>query len=154
MKIYNIPLEKGSRWNSPNNIIIHAIGEFIHYDSRILHAVDFLREMGLSAHALICPDGSVIQCRELNQGAYHAKGHNSHSIGIEFLVPGVHTYESFIEAIAEPYLTCAQIDTGIALCRNWGAGREIQRHSDVDPVRKKDPGEGFPWAEFITEIRG
>ena len=154
MKIHCIPLGEGSNYNTPNTVIIHAIGEFIHYDGRILHAVDFLREIGLSAHALICTDGSVIQCRELNQGAYHAKGHNSHSIGIEFLVPGVHTYGSFIEAISKPYLTDAQFETGIELCRNWGAGREMQRHSDVDPARKKDPGEGFPWVKFITEVRG
>ena len=154
MKVHEIPLEKGSSYNLPSKVIIHAMGEFIHYDDKILHAVDFLREIGLSAHALICPDGSIIKCRETTVGAYHAKGHNTSSLGVEFLVLGVHTYGSFIKAISEPYLTDAQFEAGIYLCQQWAVGRDIVKHSDIDPDRKKDPGEGFPWAKFITEIRG
>lgn len=153
MKIHNIPLPKGSLHNSPDDIIIHAMGEFIKCDGSYLHAVDFLREIGLSAHALICPDGSIIQCRPIDKGAYHAKGHNTTSIGIEFLVPGPHDYGSFIETIKKPYLTDAQYLAGVELCHKWGEDLNIVRHSDIDPQRKKDPGAGFPWDEFINDIR-
>lgn len=153
MRIYNIPSSKGSLHNHPSHIVIHAMGEFIKCDGTYLHAVDFLREAGLSAHALICPDGSVIQCRPIDKGAYHAKGHNTTSIGIEFLVPGPHDYGSFIEAIDKPYITDAQFLAGIALCKKWGEDLNIVRHSDIDPQRKKDPGAGFPWDDFIDEIR-
>jgi len=154
MNIHNIPSSKGSLRNNPDSIVIHAMGEFIKCNGSYSHAVDFLRGIGLSAHALICPDGSVIQCRPIDKGAYHAKGHNTTSIGIEFLVSGAHDYESFIDAINYDYLTNAQYRAGIDLCREWGEGLNIVRHSDIDPQRKKDPGEGFPWIDFIDEIRG
>jgi N-acetyl-anhydromuramyl-L-alanine amidase AmpD len=154
VKIHQIPLHKGVSRNEPTHIVIHAMGEFIQYNREYLHAVDFLREVGLSAHALICPDGSVIQCRPLDKGGYHAKGHNASSIGIEFLVSGPHNYQSFIDAIKEPYLTDAQYKTGVELCQEWGESLNVVRHSDIDPQRKKDPGNGFPWHEFINDIRG
>jgi len=105
MKYANIPLPAGASHNAPQRIILHAMGEFIDTDGRDYFAADFLKKLGLSAHMLITPSGVAIKCREYNQGAYHAKGYNTNTLGIEFLVPGLHTYESFLEAINSEYLS-------------------------------------------------
>lgn len=152
---HSIPLEKGGLTNNPDRIVIHAMGEFIKYEGRILHAVDFLREIGLSAHALVCPDGAIIRCRTDNLGAYHAKGHNTNTLGMEFLVRGVHDYESFINTIKGEYLTFDQFQAGVEQCYEWALNytiTDIVRHSDIDPKRKKDPGTGFPWNQFLRNV--
>ena len=157
MDIANIPLPKGLRSNSPKRIVIHAMGEFIEYEGRHVHAYELLREIGLSAHRLLTPSGDMIKCREDNQGAYHAKGHNTDTLGIEILVPGVHSYASFIEAIKTPYMTSEQYRNLVYIVDSWKVKHNISkenivRHSDIDPARKKDPGEGFPWEDFINEL--
>lgn len=156
MKIAQIPLEKGASNQKPERIVIHAMGEFIDTDPHDYYAPEFLRKIGLSAHAFITPSGVIIKSRKCSQGAYHAKGYNVNSLGIEFLVPGVHTYSTFIETIKMPYLTSAQYQAGIDLVRHWVKEydiRSISRHSDLSPGRKVDPGEGFPWNRFISEAR-
>jgi len=154
-------LEHGSDQQSPSRIIIHAMAEYIHIDAAAstalkipagdYHAHEFLNLSGLSAHILGTPSGVRIRCREDNEGAWHAKGHNTNSLGYEFLVPGLHDYGSFLATIKRPYLTAEQYEAGIEQVRDWVKNHNIKRmdrHSDVDPVRKKDPGDGFPWKQF------
>lgn len=153
--IAHIPLAHGAGHQAPDTIIVHAMAEFIQVGIRAYSTVDFLDMKGLSAHALISPSGTVVRCRNDDQGAYHAKGHNRNSLGIEFIVPGVHTYETFKEAIRKPYISHAQWRAGIATVKDWIATHDIQsvvRHSDIDPQRKIDPGEGFTWDFFLDEI--
>ena len=146
------PLLRGAERQDPKRIIVHAMGEYING----VPAVDFLENIGLSAHILVCPDGGVIRCREDNQGAYHAKKYNMDSLGIEFLVAGDHGYSSFREMIKEPYLTSVQYEAGMQFVRNeWFIKkgiRKMDRHSDVSPERKIDPGKGFPWERFKREV--
>jgi N-acetylmuramoyl-L-alanine amidase len=147
-----ILLHRGAKHQEPSRIIIHAMGEYI--DGT--HASSFLRNVGLSAHILVCPDGKIIRCRQDNQGAYHARGHNANSLGIEFLVAGDHTYGTFSEAIKKPYLADGQYEAGMEFVRDeWFIKkgiRQMERHSDVSPERKVDPGEGFPWERFKREV--
>lgn len=147
--------ENGNRLNDPNRIIVHAMAENIMSDGTTYTSIDWLNEIGLSAHALCTPNGEIIRCRKDDQGAWHAKGHNENTLGIEFLVPGVHGYGSFIETIKRPYLTDKQHRAGTEFVKNWmdlWDITEIQRHSDIDPNRKKDPGKGFPWVQFLEDL--
>ena len=135
------------------------MGEWIEQGNRDVTAWELLERLDLSAHAFVTPSGVVVRGRDDDEGAYHAKGHNRGSLGIEFLVPGVHTYATFVEAIREPYLLAGQIEAGIEQVRAWVQrygipSSRVLRHSDVSPGRKHDPGAGFPWETFLTKVYG
>ena len=151
-----IPLDKGLQKQTPNRIILHAMGEFIDTETEDAFAVDFIRSIGLSVHAFITPSGVTIISRDDTQGAYHARGHNKNTLGVEFLVSGLHSYSTFVEAIQTPYLTDKQYNAGVALVKDWVTIHniiEITRHSDVSPGRKLDPGNGFPFKQFLEDVR-
>jgi N-acetyl-anhydromuramyl-L-alanine amidase AmpD len=147
-------LQHGVYKNSPNKIVVHCMAEYI-LDPDAIHAAEFLDNYGLSAHALIAPNGDIYLLREEDEGAYHARGHNTNSLGIEFLVAGQHDYGSFVETIKTPYVTDEQWDAGVEVVQNWLLAYPIEtlvRHSDISPGRKVDPGAGFPWDSFLTEV--
>ena len=140
----------------PDSIIIHSMAEYIR-GVNDLSAVDLLNELKLSAHYLITPSGVSIFMVDPDNMAWHAKGFNTKSIGIEFLVPGVYNYDSFLERIKKPYVYGEQYTKGVKLCRELVKEYDIKkenflRHSDVDPDRKSDPGEGFPWDTFVNDV--
>lgn len=150
------PSEFGNKFNNPKTIVVHSMGEFI-LDPHPIHASDFLVKLGYSAHALVEPSGDVIICRDDDQGANHAKGYNTDSLGIEFLVEGHHDYGTFLEAIKADYITLDQWDAGIAAIKSWVEAYDIPkervvRHSDISPGRKVDPGSGFKWAKLLAEV--
>ena len=143
----------GAAHQTPKRIIIHAMGEYILDE----YAPDFLLREQLSAHALGTPDGKVIRLRDDTEGAWHAKGFNTDSLGYEVLLAGHHNYASFITGIATPWVTDAQYDAVVRQCREWVAKfgiTQIDRHSDVSPGRKCDPGAGFPWEKFLLDVKG
>lgn len=146
----------GDSINNPKRIVVHCMGEFI-VDPEPKHAPDFLDEYKLSAHALVAPNGDIYLCRDDDERAWHARGYNTDSLGIEFLVEGEHTYATFIEAIKTQYLTTDQWEAGITAVRSWIDAYDISinaidRHSDLSPGRKVDPGEGFPWQDFLNRL--
>ena len=151
-------LPKGAKHQNPNKIVLHSMGEYITFDSgEKKHASDFLKSIGLSVHALICPDGTVLRCREDTQGAWHAKGHNKNSLGVEFLVEGNYNYTSFIKTIKKPYLTFDQHVAGVELIREWCSKydiKSIDTHSALSPKRKFDPGTGFPLEQLLIDVKG
>lgn len=147
----------GAAHQNPDTIIVHAMGEHVLLDDRktYLHAPEFLEHAGLSAHALVAPDGTIYRCRNDDEGAYHAKGFNSNSLGIEILAAGKHDYDSFIKKIKQPYVTDEQYASVLAQCKEWLRNFDIVkivRHSDVSPGRKFDPGAGFPWEKFLKDL--
>lgn len=115
-------------------------------------AIDRLRdpEAKVSSHYLVDEDGTVHELVAEDKRAWHAgKSHwrgvtdcNSASIGIEIVNPGHEFgYRDFPEA---------QIDAVVRLVHGIKDRYEITRgnivgHSDIAPVRKRDPGELFPW---------
>lgn len=154
MNIIERKLDYGSNHNTPRKIVIHAMGEYIKDPSPMM-AVDFLEKLGLSAHYLILPNSDIMLCRNPEQGAYHARGYNTDSIGIEYLVEGVHDYGTFLAAIKEPYITPGQWEAGIELVNHLTELYDIHsidRHSDLSPGRKLDPGDGFQWDDFKAVI--
>lgn len=148
------PSEFGNIHNTPKMIVVHSMGEFI-IDPKPIHATDFLIKMGFSAHALVSPNGDVYICRDDDQGAYHARGYNTDSLGIEFLVEGNHNYGSFLEAIKTDYCTVDQWNAGIDVVKSWLSAyniKQLVRHSDISPGRKVDPGDGFDWPTFLERV--
>ena len=116
-------------------------------------AMDWLArpESKVSAHYVVDEAGRVIQMVRESMRAWHAglsrwgeeTDINSASIGIEIHNPG--------HDGGYPEFPDAQMEAVVALCRDIVARHDIRpervlAHSDVAPVRKKDPGEKFDWA--------
>ena len=140
--------------NNPKMIVVHCMGEFI-TDPHPIHATDFLVKMGFSAHALVSPNGDVYLCRDDDQGAHHALGYNTDSLGVEVLVEGNHNYGSFLEAIKTDYVLSEQMSSLTEVVKSWLDAYDIKRlvrHSDISPGRKVDPGAGFPWESFVQAV--
>lgn len=149
------PVSHGGGQQTPTRIVVHSMAEYLFHDGEWMHASDFLNAIGLSAHALVCPDGVVIRQRRDDQVAWHAKGFNQNSLGCEILVQGRWDYDSWRERIRTPFVKSNQWLAGCEFVRNWVNNwgiLQIDRHSDIDPSRKPDPGEGFPWEQFLERV--
>ena len=147
----SLPLFEGGGKQKAKKVIIHSMAEFIEAGEHDFSAWGLLYSLGLSAHYLVTPTGVVIQCRDDDETAWHARGYNTNSIGIEVLVAGEHTYETFIERIKTPWVYGEQYTALVGLCKRF-EGLSFVRHSDVSPGRKFDPGEGFQWETFLKDI--
>ena len=107
----------------------------------------------VSCHYLIDRKGQILQMVDENKVAWHAgkskwknfKNLNDNSIGIELVNKGHEFgYEKF---------TNSQIKKLITLCLLLKRKYKIKNsnilgHSDIAPLRKKDPGEKFPWEKL------
>ena len=107
----------------------------------------------VSCHYLINRKGSIIQMVDEKNTAWHAGKSkwrnfinlNNRSIGIELLNKGHQFgYENFSKK---------QISQLILLCKSLIKKYKIKKtnilgHSDIAPLRKKDPGEKFPWGKL------
>ena len=104
----------------------------------------------VSCHYFIKRSGEIIKMVPDLYIAWHAgisswkknKSLNSNSIGIEISNPGhAHGYSNF---------SPSQIKSIISLSKKLKKKYKIKKenilgHSDIAPLRKKDPGEKFPW---------
>jgi len=109
----------------------------------------------VSCHYYIDRSGKLIQLVPDLYTAWHAgksnwkkdKSLNNTSIGIEVSNPGhFHGYKSFSKK---------QIECLIKISKNLILNYKIKKqnilgHSDIAPLRKKDPGEKFPW-KFLAK---
>ncbi len=134
----------------PNILLLHYTGV-----PTCAGAIDWLArpESGVSCHYVIDEAGRVVQMVKEELRAWHAglscwageTDINSASIGIEIHNPG---HDGGYPAFPE-----RQMEAVEALCRDIVARHGIRpervlAHSDVAPVRKKDPGEKFDWARL------
>jgi N-acetylmuramoyl-L-alanine amidase len=113
-------------------------------------------EAAVSAHYSIDQDGTIYAHVPETERAWHAgvsywageRNVNARSIGIELVNPGHEFgYVPFAEAQLAALIELAQ---GI-LVRHAIPAKRVVGHSDVAPVRKKDPGELFPWWRLAAE---
>jgi len=153
----------------PKGIILHSMSEYLMWEGKKLPAKDFLKELGLSVHGFIHPDGKYEKMIASPGKAFHAgkslheglSGLNSHYLGVELLVPGVNDYSSFSLKIKSPgTYSQAQFDTTLEVFKYWMKqfnipASRVVRHLDVsgDNVRgkgkgKTDPGSAFNWDAF------
>lgn len=153
----------------PKGIILHSMSEYLMWKGKKLYAKDFLKELGLSVHGFIKPDGTYDKMIKSPNKAFHAGksiheglyGLNSHYLGVELLVPGVNDYGSFSRKIKQKgTYSQAQFNTTVEVFKYWMKqfnipASRVVRHSDVsgDHVRgkgkgKTDPGSAFDWKAF------
>ena len=113
----------------------------------------------VSTHYLINKKGRIIKMVEEQNIAWHAGKSrwknfinlNSRSVGIELVNKGhAFGYENFSKK---------QITKLILLCKFLIKKYKIKKtnilgHSDVAPLRKKDPGEKFPWQALYQKKIG
>jgi len=107
----------------------------------------------VSCHYLIDETGEIFSLVDEQYRAWHAgQGKwkdcddiNSSSIGIELCNPGKNPY-SFL-------LINALIKLLKSLCNRWSIEKSnVIGHSDLAPIRKKDPGRHFDWR--LLELHG
>ena len=153
----------------PKGIVVHSMSEYLFWEGEWITAHDFLKELKLSVHGFIHPDGEYEKMISSPGRASHAgkslheglSGLNSHYLGFELLVPGKHDYGTFLRAIETPGVyTEAQFERAVNVCKYWMdkykfPASKVVRHSDVsgDHVRgegkgKVDPGSAFDWKRF------
>ena len=113
----------------------------------------------VSSHFVISRKGKIYRLVKDNHIAWHAgkscwgkfKNLNKNSIGIELVNKGHRFgYTSFSKK---------QILSLIKICKNLLRkykikNRNIIGHSDIAPLRKKDPGKKFPWKELASKKIG
>ena len=140
-------------------LVIHSMAEYVDDMTKARHASHFLELVGLSAHALITPQGYVIETVPLDKVAWHCKGINGVSFGVEFLVEGVYGWDSFKKRIrgVEPVYTLSQLAAGV----EW-VGRELAKLPDWEEIemvmhmnentKKPDPGRWFPFTDFKEKV--
>jgi len=104
----------------------------------------------VSSHYYIDKNGNLIQLVPDLYIAWHAgksywkkdKLLNNHSIGIEISNPG-HDYG--YKAFKKKQIKCLIKISKILIKKYKIKKQNILGHSDIAPLRKKDPGEKFPW---------
>jgi N-acetylmuramoyl-L-alanine amidase len=136
-------------------LILHYTGTPTGFEAlRLLQGGDPTHEV--SAHYFIDEAGAVTRIVDESMRAWHAgksswegeEDINSCSIGIEIQNPG-HEYgyvpfpDVQMKSVAE---LCRDIISRHALLPN-----HILAHSDIAPLRKKDPGELFPWQALTAQ---
>ncbi len=163
LKLINKP---SKHWNErknrakPEMIVIHHTGKT---SMEEVFAAFSDSDVEISAHYLIDRRGTIYQLVDESKRAYHAGGSvwttndgkhyandaldgdiNSRSIGIELF--GRMEWE----------YTEAQINSLKWLCkdimdRHDISARNVLGHSDINPLRKWDPGHLFPWKDLAKE---
>lgn len=152
--------KKGTNYplmNKKTHIVLHCMGEFIDTDNEDHYATEWLKYKKYSAHVMVTPTGTLIRCVPDNYVAWHARAYNSFSLGVEFLVPGLHNWNTFVKAIKHNYVSTEQLAAGVWLVNRWLKDYKISvdnvvTHQEIDPDRKNDPGPGFPLAKFKSKL--
>ena len=134
----------------PTMLLLHYTGV-----ETAAKAVDWLtcRESRVSCHYAIDENGRITQMVPEGMRAWHAgegvwqgdSDINSASIGIEVHNPG---HEMGYPDFPEVQLEAVEALSRDIIARHGIRPERVLAHSDVAPIRKKDPGEKFPWARL------
>jgi len=133
-------------------IIFHYTG--MKNESNALKKLTDIRSE-VSCHYLIKNNGEIVEMLPDLYIAWHAgksswknyKSLNKNSIGIEITNPGhKHGYKKFTKKQITPLLKLSKF-----LIKKYKISpKNILGHSDIAVLRKKDPGEKFPW-EYLSK---
>ncbi len=155
MSIVERHLPYGGGSQTPKRIVIHCMAENVVLEGKQFSAWELLDHLKLSAHVLISPDGSRTRCRADTEVAWHAKGFNTDSLGVEVLVPDVFNLDQLQQRTKTTWVSQEQMASLAQQIMIWKKAwpiERIDRHSDLDPARRwYDPGEGFPWEELLRQ---
>ena len=138
--------------DQPNMLLLHYTGVEV-----VAKAIDWLSrpESRVSAHYVIDEAGRITQLVAESMRAWHAgvavwaaeTDINSASVGIEIHNPG---HELGYREFPEPQLRALEALALDIIARHRIPPERVLAHSDVAPMRKKDPGEKFPWARLAA----
>ncbi len=151
-----------------NAIIIHSISlppgcydgdDISQFFSNLLDCdkdpyYDAIRDMQVSAHLLIRRTGELIQYVSCHSRAWHAgqsqlagqDNCNNFSIGIELEGTDSSLFESL------QYDTLTAVVMSLMSYFPEITQERIVGHSDIAPGRKTDPGTGFNWSQWQTQL--
>lgn len=110
----------------------------------------------VSAHYLIMEDGAISALVPEERRAWHAgrafwagaRDVNAHSIGIELVHPG---HDWGYRPFADAQIAALERLLAEVLVRHDVAPEGVLGHSDAAPLRKRDPGELFPWDRLAAK---
>lgn len=117
------------------------------------------RSVPTAAHYLVSRGGDVCQMVPDDKKCYHCGDWNSRSIGVEFEVR-INPWQ-VRPGKAPPFMrddwTADMVEAGArvvgVLCHKYGIPVDrvhVVGHSEVPGATHTDPGEAFPWPEFIA----
>ena len=151
----NFDLEKRDK-NKIKYLIYHYTG--MKNDSLAIKKLTSFNS-NVSCHYFITSKGKIVQMVPDLYTAWHAgksrwkhhKSLNYYSIGIEISNPGhEHGYKKFTDKQISSLIEISKI-----LIKKYKIKKKnILGHSDVAPLRKKDPGEKFPWKHLYKNNIG
>ena len=138
----------------PDMIILHYTGMKTAQDA--LERLTDSHEPRVSSHYFVTRKGEIYHLADEKMRAWHAglsfwkgeKDINSRSIGIELENKG---HEFGYEDFSELQISALKTLIKDIKSRHHIPPTHILAHSDIAPLRKKDPGEKFPWHILMQE---
>ncbi|MBI3896872.1 MAG: 1,6-anhydro-N-acetylmuramyl-L-alanine amidase AmpD [Gammaproteobacteria bacterium] len=115
-----------------------------------------IKDLQVSAHLLICRDGSVVQFVPLHLRAWHAGQSqcesrtrvNDFSIGVELEGSDDMPFED------AQYRSLTELTQALRRAYPVITPTRIYGHSDISPGRKTDPGPHFNWRRYRASCDG
>ncbi len=116
-----------------------------------------------SAHAVI-DESIIINLLPDTAVAFHVRGNNSKTLGLE-IAYWAHKWgenlqlEDMLLNNAAKWCRKKALEHDIPITRlnksGWAKGQKgFMAHSDLDPSRRTDPGDEFPWDKFLSYVAG
>lgn len=166
MAMESTPISGDLRKEPVRKVIIHATGGPDCDASRSFKSgtlagivVHFQQNQAkISVHYIVGRDGSIVSMVPEEQVAFHARGHNSNSIGIELVNDG-----DGKDVFSDDQVNALVGLLADILKRNKLGLQALRGHSEIDNdyltcngkkiKRKQDPGDAFPWGSVLNKLR-